>query len=221
MEMFLRREKAWSAINEEKPDPVTPAWSEADEKALTAIALCIDDTQIQHIRDCKTAKESWSALREIHEKDSTSNRVHLLQRIMRERLVLNGDAEMHMNRLTELFQKLLSLGAELKPEFLMSATMLASLDSSYDSLVTALESKDEKDLTAAFVRTKVIAEYKRRKERDQNADDAVALKIGPKKNVRPFHCYHCNETGHIRRNCPKLKQSTKKESSAEQGQCYW
>lgn len=206
MEMFLRREKAWKAITEDAPSPDTTEWTEANEKALTAIALCVDDSQIQHIRDCKTAKESWIALREIHEKDNTGNRVHLLQMIMRERLEIGGDAEAHVNRIHELFQKLMSLGAELKPEFIMCGTMLASLDSSYDALVTALETKEEKDLTSSFVRSKIIAEYRRRKDRDIGANESTALKIGQAKNSNTFVCYHCNETGHIKRNCLKFKK---------------
>lgn len=118
MEMFLRREKVWTSISEASPDPLTAAWNDANERALTAIALSVEDSQIQHIRDCKTAKEQWEALKDVHEKDTTGNRVHLLRLIMKERLEEGGDAEAHISRMTELFQKLMALGTELKPEFL-------------------------------------------------------------------------------------------------------
>lgn len=147
MEMFLRREKAWISITDNRPEPVTAAWKDADEKALTTIALSVDDSQIQHIRDCKAAKESWTALKDIHEKDSTGNRVHLLRLIMKEKLNEGDDAEVHVNKMHELFQKLLALGTELKPEFFMCGTLLATLPSSYDGLVTALENKNEDQLT--------------------------------------------------------------------------
>jgi len=118
MGMYLRREKLWTiTIVNSAPDPVTE-WEDPNEKALTTIALCVKDIQIQHIRDCKTAKESWNALKEIYEMDSTSNRVHLLRLIMQERLS-EGCAEGYVNKMHELFLKLLILDIEIKPEFFM------------------------------------------------------------------------------------------------------
>ena len=50
--------------------------------------------------------------------DSTSNRVRLLRLIMQERLS-EGCAEGHVNKMHELFLKLLTLDIEIKPEFFM------------------------------------------------------------------------------------------------------
>jgi len=59
----------------------------------------------------------------------------------------SGDAEVHVNKMHELFQKLLALGTEIKPEFFMYGTLLAILlPSSYDALVTTLlEGKDVRE----------------------------------------------------------------------------
>lgn len=217
MEMLLKEKKVWLVISQSKPDPVTTAWTENDEKAFTTIALTIEDSQIQHIRNCTTAVDAWNALKEVHEKDTHSNRVRLLRLIMKEHLEEGGDAEAHVNRMNELFQKLLALGTELKPEFFMCATLLATLPSSYDPLVTALEARNEIELTSPYVRSKIIEEYKRRKERDSSASDTTALKVNSNLNrSKEFHCFFCKEEGHIRRNCSKYKEWLKKKSDNTQ-----
>lgn len=88
---------------------------------------------------------------------------------MRQRVDENSDMEAHVNRMNELFQQLLALGDELNPEFIMSATLLGSLPSSYDGLITALEARSETELSSSFVRSKIIEEYRRRKDRDNGS----------------------------------------------------
>lgn len=67
--------------------------------------------------------------------------------------------------MNELFQKLLALVDAFEPQFLLSAMLLGSLPASYDSLVAVLQSREE-ELTVNFVCSKVIDEFKRRKERN-------------------------------------------------------
>jgi len=84
----------------------------------------VEDTQI-HQR-LQNGKEVIKCI-EIYEMDSTSNRVHLLRLIMQERLSEGGDG--HVNKMHELFQNLLALAIEMKPEFFMCGTMLTILSS--------------------------------------------------------------------------------------------
>lgn len=41
MEMFLQREKAWTAVTTEQPETLTEPWREANGKALAAIACVL------------------------------------------------------------------------------------------------------------------------------------------------------------------------------------
>lgn len=203
MQMLLTEKGVWKAVNEEAPDPMTNVWTESDQKAHATIALNVDDGQIQHIRDCQTAREAWTALKEFHEKDSPGNRVYILRSIMRLRLEEGGNVEDHVSRLNELFQKLLALGGNITPDFFKCATLLGSLPASYDGLVTALEARNE-DLTAALVCSKVIAEYKRRSERNLDNKDEVALRV-ISSSSKKVSCYFCKTEGHFKSDCPKYK----------------
>lgn len=215
VEMLLKEKDVWSAISKETPSTITDAWTKADEKALATIVLTIEDSQLQHVRSCATAKAAWNALKEFHQKDSAGSRVRILRNIMRQRAEESTNIEEHVNKITELFQKLNSLDQEIKLEFLMSATLLGTLPSSYDSLITALEARKEEELTSSFVRSKIIEEYQRRIERDTNRNESAALKVSSFKqntNSNVKSCSFCKKRGHEKKNCRKLARVNKEKS---------
>lgn len=88
------------------------------------IVLTVEDSQIQHIRNSKTAKEAWKSLKEFHEKDTPGSRVRILRSIMRQRVDDNGNIEEHVHKMNEIFQKLLALGDKIKPDFFMVAMII-------------------------------------------------------------------------------------------------
>lgn len=225
VQMLLKEKGIWSCIDTEKPTLSTgetdalkiaevTQWERNDEKALATIALTIDDGQIQHIRDATSAKLAWNALKQFHERDTPGNRVHVLREIMRSHVDETGDVEKHVSDMNELFQKLMSLGTEIKPEFFKCATLLGSLPKSYDSLITALDARKPEELTADLVMTSIIAEYRRRKERGNGSrEEALKITTGSRKFLRKKKevvCYHCDHPGHIVRDCPEIKNKSKK-----------
>lgn len=143
VEMMLKDRDLWTHVTSDKPATVDQGvWDKEDDKAFSTIALTVEDSQIQHIRSCKSAKLAWKALENVHQQDTPGSRVRILRNIMSQRATDDDNIEDHVNRLNELFQKLFALGEDLKPDFLMSATFLGSLPSSYDSLITALEARE-------------------------------------------------------------------------------
>lgn len=153
-------------------------------------------------------------MRDFHEKDSAGSRVRILRTIMRQRAEEGTNIEHHVQKVTELFQKLLSFDKEVQIEFLMSATLLGSLPSSYDSLITALEARREDELTSSFVRSKVVEEYRRRMEREVGNTESSALKISTNHSKQnSIVCNFCDKPGHIRKHCRKLADQTKNKKS--------
>ena len=199
LEMLLKEKGVWKTIDDERPTTPNDEWIKSDEKALSTISLLVDDDQIQHIRGSKSAKEAWQQLKDFHEENTPASISRILRLIMRQRADENTDMEAHVNRMHELFQQLLAFGEEIKPEVLLNATLLASLPISYDPMVTALD-KNNKELSSSIVRSTIIEEYRRRKEREvTNQIDSSALKIthfgGNRKLIT---CYFCKQKGHHR-----------------------
>lgn len=210
MQMYLTKKAIWSVIKDDKPEPVTAEWTKNDQDAHSMIALCIDDDQIQHVRNCTSAKEAWLKLKEFHEKDSPNNRVSILRKLMTKRLDEDGDVESHVNQMNELFQKLLALGESFKPELILSATLIGSLPESYNSLAAILESRNE-ELTSSLVCSMIIDEYKRRKERNVGTINESILRISSTSSKREVICYFCDKKGHFKQNCTEHKEWLEKK----------
>ncbi|KXJ78035.1 hypothetical protein RP20_CCG005822 [Aedes albopictus] len=95
--------------------------------------------------------------------------------------------------------------------------ILRSLPDSYSSLVTALESRPDADLTLQLVKSKLLDEYERRKDRSGGSSSDKAMKAGVKTSstaVSEKTCFFCKKKGHLRRNC-RLFQARQKQDSGE------
>lgn len=90
--------------------------------------------------------------------------------------------------------------------------LLRSLPRSFDSLVSALDSRP--DVTLEVVKTKLGDEYGRHMERDAGASGSKPEKaIRSEMNKEMRKCHFCKMPGHFRRNCWKYKESVKNDGS--------
>lgn len=231
MELLLKRDNLWMVISTEKPvEPVGAAdvagmveyqnemkeWIRKDEKAFSIIGLSIEDDQIVHIRNEKTAVGAWNELKQYHEKATLSNKVHLNRQICTTKMDEGGSVLEHINRMQDLFVNLKNISDAEVSESWSVAMLLSSLPRSYDTLITALEARKEDELTFAFVQQKLIAEFERRINGDGNYDEkALKAKFQTKRNE--VSCFFCKKPNHIKKDCPdyiKWKAKKEKQSSA-------
>jgi len=184
-------------------------WKKKDEKALAVIVLCMEDSKLSLIKKMDSSKKAWNLLKEHYVKSTISNKASVLKRVCQMRLEEGGDVESHLLKMEELFEKLAGMGRELE-EDLRVVLILQSLPDSFNTLVTALEARDEKDLTMDLVTTKIL-DHHRNKEKDGTSDKA--LKVFQRKDM--FTCNYCKEEGHIKKNCSKLKAKMEKEKNPD------
>lgn len=217
MELLLLKKNLWKkVILGDRPAPIptsadnpTPTnakqiedWEEADDQARGSIGLTVEDDQLVHIRNKKSAKEVWKALKDYHEKNTLTNKVHLMRMICSLKLEAAGNAVEHINRMQELFTKLGDIGEDKLSETWSVAFLLSSLPEEYDSLITALETRKEEELTFALVQQKVIADYERRIHGEKASNDTI-LQVVSKSSGR---CFFCKKQGHQKQNCSKYKE---------------
>lgn len=216
MEMLLIREEMWCVIDSARPVPVTDAWEKLDLKARATIGLCVDDSQTSLIRNCASAKEAWDALKKYHDKGSE---VYLLKKLTRLELSENGDMEQHLQDFTDLLQRIADTGDGIPAKWQV-AILLCSLPESYDPLTTALEQRPIAELTLDLVKSKLLAEAEKRRERAgvASGNSEKALRTDFKKNrggsasagsgMETRECFHCKKPGHLKRNCRLLKKGS-------------
>lgn len=212
MEMLLSREELWYVVSEVKPEAPTAAWKKDDQKARATIGLCIEESQYSMVKSATSAKDYWDQLRAYHEKATVTSRVSLLKKLCNLNLSESGDVEHHLIEIEGLFDRLTVAGQELQ-DSLRIAMILRSLPDSYGGLVTALESRPDADLTMQLVKSKLLDEFERRRERfGDTGSDEKAMKSATRRWAKPTGsksdservCYYCKKPGHFQRNCRLL-----------------
>lgn len=236
MEMYLRKEKLWTYINNDPPTippgaaegstPVQMAtataaieaaratrttFDEKDDTARALIGLCVEDGQLVYIRNKATAKQSWNALKEVHERDTLGNKINIMRRICRLRMEEGADMELHVAEMTNLFQKLVDLGENQITDEWKYMLIMSSLPSSYDQLITALEARG--DLTLSLVCSKLISEYSKRKYAMGESSKAEEQSSVLKTTSSKMKCFFCKRGSHVKKDCYKYKEWLKKKQS--------
>lgn len=127
--------------------------------------------------------------------------------------------EQHLQDFTDVLQRIADSGDGIPAKWQV-AILLCSLPESYDPLTTALEQRPIAELTLDLVKSKLLAEAEKRRERVVSGVASVnsekALRTDFKKNrsnvsassgVEMRVCYHCKKPGHLKRNCRLFKKS--------------
>lgn len=219
MEMYLIKEKLWKIVTgQPKTRPGAEAtsaqleayddWLESDDTARAAIGLHVDDDQYGLLRGKSTSKEFWDVLKEHHERNSFGNKITLARRACSSRMAEGDSMELHLKQFNETWQRLDDLGEESMPERWRIRLLMTSLPKSYDAMISALEMRKEDELTMQLVQSKMLEEYKRRNEGEEQKSESV-LKATEAKDTT---CFFCNKKGHMKKDCQRLKRWKQKKS---------
>ncbi|KRX14101.1 Retrovirus-related Pol polyprotein from transposon TNT 1-94 [Trichinella nelsoni] len=177
-------------------------------KAIAAICLTVEDDQLIHLSQLETDREMWQTQLQLHERASISSKLYLMRKLYAMRFT-HGTMQSHINGILQIVTQLPGLGKNIEDEDL-AAIMLCSLPDSY-ALVTALEGRDEADLTSsnegALNTTASNAQSQFR------ASKATLTKSDNESR----RCYYCGKKGHIKANCRKFKYQRKKDGKLRYG----
>lgn len=222
IELLLKKEELWSALNKPRPEDLPAAatndekaargklqeeWDRLDERVFSWIGLSIEDDQIVHVRNENTALGAWNKLKSYHEKATLSNKVHLMRMICTLKMEENGRVPDHINEMRNLFIKLKDISNDELSEPWSVAMLLSSLPKGYDTLIIALEARDEKDLTFSFVQQKLIAEYERRGHAaGESFSSETLLKVTEKGKINKMQCFFCKKPNHMKKDCAEYKK---------------
>lgn len=215
VELLLVKEDLWHTVNEDKPANPDAKWIKADGQARAIIGLLLEDDQFIHFKSTTTAKEAWEALKKYHQKASLSNQVHLLKRIINLKLTEDGDMEKYIHEMLSLVDRLAAIGEVLKEKLTISI-MLSNLPDSFGTLITALETRNEDELTLELVKGKLLDEATRRQNsKGEPQEQSKVLKVvyknklgsnPSKEQSNTYTCYFCKKQGHLKKNCIKYQK---------------
>jgi len=128
---------------------------------------------LTHFAHLDNAFDAWQVLSRKYERSTFGSKLHYR----------SGSMNNHIDAIMEVVSLL--RGRPLEDEEIV-AVLLVSLPESYSGLVTALEGRDEVDLTVEYVTGKMLDKYQRRMESGEsgnnNAEVALQSAVAKPKN---------------------------------------
>lgn len=108
--MLLIKDDLFKHLNSDPPSTSDDSWRKKDAKTKGTINFCIEDSQIVHVKNLKTAKEIWDTLKLVHQR---SSKLFLLRKLYSQKLNESGDMNHHINSILTLKDKLCAIGEEI------------------------------------------------------------------------------------------------------------
>lgn len=169
-------------------------------KCKSILVQCIDDMQIDIIRNKETAYDMWISLQDVYEKRSLSGKLFLRRKLMSMKMNEGEKLDDFISRFEHVLCQLKSSGAEVKEEDAI-CTLLLALPKSYETIVTVLENMTAETLDLNYVKTKLKIDSEKKKENDGEQNELT--RAASFMSNRSTKCYNCGENGHIKRYCKK------------------
>lgn len=137
----------------------------SNNKALTILFLVVEDSYLDDIGTCLSAKDAWDILREIHTKYGLLHVLQLLRDFVNVKKKYDEPMKEYLSRLTDLHRKLSNGGYGFTDKEL-ALVMLLGLPETYEPLILKLE-QDEATLTTKEVKARLLVEEKRKQRREE------------------------------------------------------
>ncbi|UYV75136.1 hypothetical protein LAZ67_12002605 [Cordylochernes scorpioides] len=189
---ILIQKDIWDAIEPGFPSEASEKQKRKDSLALSVILLAVEDSFLDDIGDCKRAIDAWQILEDIHTKYGL---LHILQ-LLREffNIVKRNDEDMkeYFARIMECHRKLAKCHHGFGDGEL-ALIMLLGLPKSYEPLILSLEQQEEK-LSTSVVKSKLLLEEKRQKQRQIPQEDPnCAFAVRRKEDTCKSPCQERNK----------------------------
>ena len=165
-----------AAPGEDASDETQRNFNLGAKKAWTHICLAIEPERQLHVRETKTAKEAWDALKKQFARESLLQKVRLRQQYHSCRFHSEDNMLEHISKLRSLHDQLKEMGVEIDDKEL-AMTLLASLPEDYKPLITALDAVGEGNLSYEKVKNMLLNQVDRSKD-SRNSEDAFSMRKG-------------------------------------------
>ena len=104
--------------------------------------MTIKDNIIPHIRECKTSKETWDTLKNLHETKTTNRILYLKSKLLSIKMEENESVSDFISRIKDLKDKLGDIRESVSSTDLVTVTLNGMLDE-YQIFITGLSAREK------------------------------------------------------------------------------
>ncbi|CAB3988288.1 retrovirus-related pol poly from transposon tnt 1-94 [Paramuricea clavata] len=171
MKLVLMERGLWGFVNATEEQPaetataqVKSAYQLKSDKAYSLIALSVDKNLQVHISTPTNPLEAWETLRKQFEFVSITQIVRLNRRFYAATMKEDGDIMEHITYMTTLAEQLREMKEEISDQK-FATVILGSLPESYENFISSLNAQKVEDLKWENVKSLLVEEYMKRKEK--------------------------------------------------------
>lgn len=216
MEMHLIQEDLWECIETDAEGNVKNKDEKKEHKARAKICLSVKSSAYIHIRNAKTAKETWDNLKRAYEDKGLTRRLGLLRILFSQKLSDFKNMETYVTQVLGISQQLADIGAVIEDEF-VAVILLSGLPIEFNPMVMALESSNVK-ITSDLVKSKLLQEHLKWECANNEKDMALFSKGMKFEKKKGFKCYKCHRQGHFAKNCPDRGKTVQYQNIGQSSQ---
>ncbi|GBM20089.1 Copia protein [Araneus ventricosus] len=192
-----------------------------NKKCKLLIIQCIADSHLEYIKDKQTAWEICNSLIGAFERKGIAIQLYLRMKFLMMKKEDEDCLEVHFVKFDENVRHLKSASAKLEEGDIV-CHLLLTLPSSYENVITGLETLTSEKLTLEFVKGRLLdGEMKRANRNDvsQNAKNNISAAFESNKSSSKLKfklkCYHCWRIGHEKSECRLLKNKPKQVANVK------
>jgi gag-polypeptide of LTR copia-type/Domain of unknown function (DUF4219) len=174
MKSFLQIENLWyDVIIDTSETPVLSAprdvlkkkneGDKKDFKAFQLISSCVDQRNENLIWYLESGREAWEILSAYHQAAEVENRLIVLMKLNKVKIVKGGSMITHLSEMMKLFIKLKNANAEMTEEDKVFK-ILMSVEEEYSELVNEILSVSYEPLNVREVSARLIMEWKKNED---------------------------------------------------------
>lgn len=177
-----------------------------DRKCKQLLIHRIGEDQLDYVKDKRTAKEAWDALKNAFERVGIAGKLLLKKQFQELRLKEGGDIKSYLLQFGKVLREMKAAGVKIEEEDVVCQLLLC-LPESYNALITAVETIQPEQLTLDYVKKWLLDEsVKRINSKGSSEKCPSESAFGVKK--AGLKCFECGKFGHKRTECAERGNST-------------
>jgi transposase InsO family protein len=201
MKMKLIQKGLWHAITDATAGTI-PASTDS-MKALSLIALNVQDHHLQAINACTTAQQAWLMLEATYKGKSLARALQLRRELVGLKKGVSEPLTVYVARAETLAAELATAGHTVSQTEVAYA-LLAGLPTEYDTAVTVMQMSGQELTLSSLLPRLLPIEQRMKSETTDNAAYTANLQQGGQSKQQGFKqaaCFKCLQPGHMVAQC--------------------